>query len=253
MRSASIAEWIVSRFTSKKRATSAVGDLVELEPQKGRLWFWISLARVVLSLSWRRVLAFVAAFYAGNWALRGFVAVSGIHAQHRPPEHFWTPLIVMLSLVGMFLWMLLIYAAIRYGTQNRVTQLAFASTGLVMAVILFWWQPVILLACLALSIWMMSVLILKAEYRKAALVILASVVTGFGAYVLTAYLVARYMRFVYFGPMGDKELQEHPSVMWLGFCMMFITTWMVTTACSRMHHWLLRNKPLDEEIEEGVA
>jgi hypothetical protein len=244
---------MVARFTSKKRAAAVVGDLAELEPQKGLLWFWASTARVVLSLSWRRVLAFIAAFYGGNWALRGFVAASGIYAQHRPPEHFWMALVTVLSLAGMFLCMLLFYTALRYGTQNRVTQLALTWTGLVTAVIFLWWQPVILLACVALSIWLMSLAILKTEYRKAALVILVSVATGFGGFLLTAYLDARYTRFIYSGPIGSKELQEHPSVVWLGFCMMFITTWLVTTACSHMHHWLLRDKLLDEEVEEGVA
>ncbi len=62
MHSASIAEWIVGRFTSGKRAASIVGDLLELESQNGALWFWLSLARVVLALAWRWPLAFVAAF-----------------------------------------------------------------------------------------------------------------------------------------------------------------------------------------------
>src|SRR3981081_2060490 len=72
MHSSSIAEWIVARFTDKQRAVSMVADLVELEPQKGPLWFWLSLIRVVISLAWRRSLAFIVAPYAGcgcweNW------------------------------------------------------------------------------------------------------------------------------------------------------------------------------------------
>lgn len=252
MRSASIAEWIVGRFTSKERTVAIVGDLFELQPEKGVLWFWASLAGVVFSLFWRRALAFMGALYAGNWALRGFVSASGIHAQHRPPEHLWMPLISILSFAGIFLWTVLMYAAIRYGTQDRVTQLALASTGLVTMVIFFWWQPVILIACIALGIWVTSVSILKSEYRKVGLVILVAVTTGFASYVLRAYLTIRYMRFVYFGPMGDRELHAHSSVMWLGFFMTLVTTWMTTAACSRMHHWLIRDKPLDEETE-GLA
>jgi hypothetical protein len=69
MHSSSIAEWIVARFTDKQRAASMVGDLVELEPQKGPPWFWFSLVRVVISLAWRRCLAFIVAPYAGLWML----------------------------------------------------------------------------------------------------------------------------------------------------------------------------------------
>lgn len=180
MPSASIAEWIVGRFTSKKRATSVVGDLVELQPQKGLLWFWASLARIVVSLSWRRILGFVAAyFFVAACYLRGW-GFGGKYGPDRPPEHLWrptiallslfgtlwTPLISVLSFVGIFLWMTLIYAAIRYGTQDRVTQLSLASTGLITAVVFYWWQPVILYVCLCLSLCVAAVSILKTNIVK---------------------------------------------------------------------------------------
>jgi hypothetical protein len=71
MHSAVIAEWIVGRFTAKKRAASIVGDLLELEPQNGRWWFWLSLARIVTSLAWRPSVAFLAALCAYPTALSG--------------------------------------------------------------------------------------------------------------------------------------------------------------------------------------
>jgi hypothetical protein len=102
MHSASIAEWIVARFTSEKRAASIVGDLLELKPQKGPLWFWISLARVIVALGWRRPLASIAAFYAASWAFGGFqMAIWGIHAQHRPPDP-WIGVFGVLSTAGPF-------------------------------------------------------------------------------------------------------------------------------------------------------
>ena len=56
MRSASFAEWIIARFTTKARASSIIGDLLEAVPEKGNLWFWLSVAGVFFSLTWRPAL-----------------------------------------------------------------------------------------------------------------------------------------------------------------------------------------------------
>ena len=248
MHSASIAEWIVGRFTSEKRAAAIVGDLLELKPQKGIFWFWLSLARVVLAHAWRRPLAFLAAFYAGAWALGAFqMAIFGIHAQHRPPEHPWIPVFIVLSAADTFLLLLLVYAAIRYGFRDRVTQFALALTGLATAIIYYWWLPAILIACIALSICVVVASILSSERRRAALVVLVVVVVGFGGGLLAIYLAGQYQHFVYPGLMGSREMREHPSVLWVGFCMLLTAAWMMTTACSRMHDRLMRKQSSDFE------
>jgi hypothetical protein len=252
MRSASIPEWIVGRFTSGKRAACIVGDLLELESQNGALWFWLSLAQVVLALAWRRPLAFVAAFYAGAWAIGGFqMAIAGVHAQHRPPEYPWMPVFMMLCATATILLFLLVYAAIRYGFRDRVTQLALAFTGLATAVIYFWWLRAILVACIALSIYVVAASILSGERRRAAMVLLVVLVVGFGGGLPAMYLATQYQHFVYPGPMGDRELREHPSVLWMGFCMQLMWTWMMTAACSRMHYWRMGNQSLDSEIQRN--
>jgi hypothetical protein len=62
-----------------------VGDLLELEPHKGPLWFWLSFVRVVISLAWRRSLAFIVAPYAGLWILGKLVlAVQNSYLRHAP-------------------------------------------------------------------------------------------------------------------------------------------------------------------------
>jgi hypothetical protein len=189
MHSASIAEWIVTRFTSEKRAASIVGDLLELKPQKGPWWFWLSAAGIVFALVWRRPLAFITAFYAGAWAIGGFqTAIAGVHAQHRPPEFPWMHVFTVLSAAGTILLFLLVYAAIRYGFRDRVTQIALALTGLATALIYYWWQPAVLVACAALSIGVVVVSILSSERRRAALVLLVVVVAGFGGGLLAMYL-----------------------------------------------------------------
>jgi hypothetical protein len=252
MHSASIAEWIIARFTSAKRAASIVGDLLELKPQKGPLWFWLSAVRVVIALVWRRPLAFIAAFYVGAWALGGFqIAIAGVHMQHRPPQHLWMPVLTALSAAATILLFLLVYAAIRYGFRDRVTQIALALTGLATVVIYYWWQPAVLVACAALNSGVVVASILSSERRRAALVLLAVVVVGFGGGLLAMYLDTQYQHFVYPGLVGGRELREHPSLLWMDFCLLLLAAWMMTTACSRMHNWLMgnRNPLIDPETE----
>jgi uncharacterized membrane protein len=93
--------------------------------------------------------------------------------------------------------------------------------------------------------------VLNIERRRAALVLLVVVVAGFGGGLLAMYLGTQYQHFVYPGLMGDRELREHPSVLWMDFCMLLMSAWMITTVCSRMHNWLIGNQSIDSEIERN--
>lgn len=55
MRSIHIAEWILALVTSRDRAASTVGDLVEEAATRGAFWFWPSVLRIAASLLWRDV------------------------------------------------------------------------------------------------------------------------------------------------------------------------------------------------------
>src|SRR5271168_2441253 len=150
MHNASVAEWIVARFTTRKRAASMVGDLLELQAQKGQLWFWLSLARVVLALAWRRQLAFVAAFMFGAGACSGLqvtesMGIAALGAGQLPWMNlFWVFLYI--------LWFVAVYTVIRYGLRDRVAQLALALTVVTIPVVRYGPQRAILTACLGLSL-----------------------------------------------------------------------------------------------------
>jgi hypothetical protein len=77
------------------------------------------------------------------------------------------------------------------------------------------------------------------------------VVVGFGGGLLAIYLGGQYQHFVYPGPMGDREMREHPSVGWMFFCSLLMAAWMITTACSRMHNWLMGNQSIDADIQRN--
>ena len=53
MRNAHIAEWILGLVTSRDRAASTVGDLVEESGPRGRVRFWSGILRIAAALLWR--------------------------------------------------------------------------------------------------------------------------------------------------------------------------------------------------------
>ncbi len=282
MRSAAIAEWIaewmVRRCTTEKRAAAIVGDLLELKPQKGILWFWLSLARVLISLAWRRPLAFVAAFAFGGWACSGLQTTESMGIRgllsHRIP---WMNLLFVFVYILWFVW---VYATIRYGLRDQVALLALALagpitavtcfgrqpavlfvliyaairhalrgqkahhalaltlTGIVTAVIYYGRQPVILVTCIVVSVGIVAASILSREGRGATLAVLAVEVVGFGGGLAAMYLASQYLNFVVPMPREGFEIQAHASVRWMYLSMIFATAWLMATACSRTHDWM---------------
>jgi len=53
MRNTHLAEWVLSLVTSRERAVSTVGDLLEEAETRGALWFWASVGWTAWSLAWR--------------------------------------------------------------------------------------------------------------------------------------------------------------------------------------------------------
>jgi hypothetical protein len=246
MHSVSTAEWIVARFAGKKQAASIVGDLLEVKPQKGTYWFWFSLAGVVLSLAWRRPVAFVAAICTFFAACGGSFLLQSLHLRFMVPDYPWRNVWGVLFLVSNGLWLTLVYAAIRFGVRDRVTQISLALAPLTTAGLYFWSRPAILLASITLIACVVAASILRSERRRAALVLLVVLMAGCGVFLLTDGVATLYRHFMYPGLAGDSEMQRHPGLLWIEFCMLFLMTpWMMTSACSRMHRWLLRNPSLD--------
>ena len=244
MHSSTIAEWILGRFTSETRATSIVGDLLELEPQNGVVWFWLSILRIVFALAWKRPVAFIAAFYAGFWPYIGLPMVHvGVLARHQPTK-FWTTL-VLLRLVGTLPWILSIYTTVLYGLRDRLTQIALVSAVCISTVFYFWWQPVILAASALSSLLSVMASILNSERRRAGFVFLVAVIIGDIVGPLSVFLAMQYASFIYFGPMSDGGMRDRPSATWVFFAALVITAWTSTSICSYLHRRLLESKTPD--------
>ena len=150
-----------------------VGDLLELEPHKGPLWFWLSFVRVVISLAWRRSLAFIVAPYAGLWILGKLVlALQNSYLRHAPSGTWGVPAnLSSLPLAGAFFWMMLLYMAIRYGVNDRVTHLVLAFAGMITAVVYAWGPPIALAICIVLGLCVLTASAIGREYRRAAMVL----------------------------------------------------------------------------------
>jgi hypothetical protein len=244
MRTASTAEWILCRVTTKERAASMVGDLVEIEKQKGLLWFWLSIARIALSLYWRRPLAFVAAVYAQLWIFNRFsVEIWGIDSPHRMA--YSTSFCRAINGAGIILWIVLSYAAIRYGFRDRLTQLAMGLTGVVTLFIYFWWLPVAAAICAVLFGLIVVVSVLNRDRRNAAMVLLVTVPVGLAGGLLVMFLGSACPLIFYLIPKGDGRLQEFIYVYYMAFLVFFMTPWVTTAACSRMHNWMIRSQSLE--------
>jgi len=249
VRNVAVAEWIVSRFTSKKRAAAIVGDLLELATQKGRLWFWFSLAGIVVSLAWRRLLAFAAALCVYLAAFSASFWVTYRHHRFTIPDQHWRTVWGVIFLASNCLWFILVYAAIRYGVRDRVTQLLLALSLLIAAGLYCWERPTILLACIALTTCVLAAAASNNKLRR-GLLVLAVLMVNAGIFLLTANLIALWQRFLHPAPMGNGGMQPPLAVPCVEFCMMFlIAPFAMTSAYSHMHNWLIRNASRDSETQ----
>jgi len=175
------------------------------------------------------------------------MAIMGVNTQHRPPEYPWMPVFDILIFTGSTMWALLVYAALRYGFRDRVARMALVWAGLVTTVIYFWWQPVVLGLCIAAVLLVAALPVIHSSYGKSPLIVLACAALGATARFLAIFPVMAYQHFLYRGPWGDREIQQHPSLGWASICMTALSLWLATTAWSRTHDRLTRSKSFNLE------
>jgi hypothetical protein len=243
MRSEFVAEWILARLTTRSRAASIIGDLLENRSEKGTLWFWRSFAGIVLAVAWRRPLAFVAAFFLGLHALGALqMPIYGVDAAHRPPEA-WMPVFWVLSGLGMALWMAAPYAAIRFGLRDSFAQIALVFGGLVTIIIFYWWIPAVSSSCLILALSLITASMFVARRRRALLALAVTTAFGFGGGLLSFYLAGLYQKHLYPGPVAEINSNV------INWSVPLLATWILTTGCSLAHHLFLRHDPGQPEAD----
>ena len=189
MRSASIAEWILGRFTSRSRAASTVGDLLEASDHKGIVWFWLSAVPVLLSLAWRGCLAFSAAFCFGLFFYELLPGIFfGISETHRPP-HGWIALFDLVCAAGILLSFGMAYTTIRYGLKDPFTLQIVTAWGLACVFSIYWWMPIVRAACLLLGVSMFVYSLISAPRRRALMALVVALGLSFAGAALFSWYV----------------------------------------------------------------
>lgn len=250
MRSHAVAEWVVGRFTNKSRAASIFGDLEELKPQKGRLWFWLSFVRVVFSLAWRRPIAFIAAVLAFFvWASGEASLVMPIWRSHayKLPAHSWIFAHQVLFIVGAILLMVFMYSAIRFGFRDGLTRLALVLTPIVLAADIYCWsRSAVLAVFIVAGILVATAYIANKQRLREVVAFTIVIVVGLAGWMLVSRLSSLFLHHLGYGR------PVPPSADWIllsiSLCEFVLTTLVVTIACSWTHGWLMRAHRLESEI-----
>jgi len=121
-------EWVLSCFTTRDRAISILGDLLEVAESNGRLWFWTSFARVFFSLAWRKPTALLVAYAIGGTIFAFLTNADplwneiGFKVEPSGPIATVAVMIVIPSAVA--LWFLAPYSVLRFGLHDQFTQIA---------------------------------------------------------------------------------------------------------------------------------
>jgi hypothetical protein len=129
MRTEAMAERVLAWFVGRVRAASVMGDLAEARTEAGRgaRWFWWSYADILFAAAWRPVAAFLVVsagyWYGGKYLVGGIVFAQGGSVA--------ASFVEVTAMVGAFAAFVFLFAAIRYGLNDRMTRLAlgFAVIG----------------------------------------------------------------------------------------------------------------------------
>lgn len=240
MRDALWAEWLIARFTERNRASCIVGDILESNSDRGVFWFWLRVVEIILSLNWRPLAAFLAAFLC-LCSLRAlpmpiFAPLDGGPPGDQPPEA-WRSLFAILVWLGVLLWVVTPYSLIRYGLRDNLGQLAFAFCVPITLTIFFYRST----ACVALSsatgLAIFSFSLTFARWRRALLALVAALVVGYGGIRALIYL-ADFCR--------DHAFLSASLTSDINGALPFFGAAVLTFACSWMHQSLLQRRALAE-------
>lgn len=235
MPNAAAAEWLIARFTDRSRASAIVGDLLEVTPPNSTPQFWLSVAGVVLSLTWRRLAGFAAALscmYLLNALSMPPQTVANRFLAHKLPDA-WTPFLLLLVVIVEALWMAAPYAVIRYGLHDRFTQVTLVLCIPFTLISSFWFVPAVLFASLGIVAVILLGFILFAEGRRAILTLAIAAALGYVGFRSTIYLSERYLELA--PPSVTRTIVVRGSLpFWVAL--------IFTMACSWAHYFLLQSE-----------
>lgn len=140
MHKAPIAEWLLTHVSTSQRASEVVGDL--LEQKTSLIQFWLTIARILVALTWRWIFG---AFLAG---LSGFVVLAPYSLLVKPRWNLTHPHYEPWMLWAMYLAAAAVcfgtntgLAVSRYGFRDRLTWMSAAIWAILIACACCAWMP----------------------------------------------------------------------------------------------------------------
>jgi hypothetical protein len=233
MPNATLAEWLIARFVERSRASSIVGDLLEVTAERGSFSFWLSVGGVVLSLTWRHLTAFGAAllclYLIRTLEMPPHGPAYRIFVAHKPPNE-WAQFFAFLALIADFLLMATPYAVICYGFRDRFAQLAVALCIPFTVIFFFWSVSAAAFTSLAFAVVVLLVSVSFPQGRRAFLALTIAITIGYVGLRLTIYLSERYLELA--PPSVTRTVVVHDALP-------FFAALILVTACAWTHRILL--------------
>jgi hypothetical protein len=241
MPNAFFAEWLIARFIDPSRAAAVVGDLLEVGSEQGPVWFWSSVAGVVLSLTWRRLVAFTTAYLCLSLLDALSMAYLRLRGAH-PPPHAWAPIFAFVGMLGWVSSAAAPYAVIRYGFRDEFTRLLLALLSLFTTLIFCWRIPVVAFTVSIVFTAVVIAFFVSRRRRKTLLAAILALGAGYCGWQLIWYLWPWYLHLV---PLSARGYSLSTGALPLLFVAI------QAAACGWMHQLLLRGDQRGPETQPG--
>jgi hypothetical protein len=245
MRSESFAERIIVNFTTQARAASIIGDLLEAVPQKGKLWFWLSVTRVVFSLTWRRPVAYAVAIGAVLCWVRSYRFTVFARPSVLILRPQWISLYVYVFRANALLSVGLAYTAIVYGFKDSFVRRIAAVWILFQTLIFFGTTPAVAVTCGLLGACALAYSLISATGRKGLLALAVTAALLFGWIMLGVPFLAMLFGGAHAGWVAlvmDSGPYLSPSMRMI---FQLVGLFALTLIYSRVHHMFFENNSRD--------
>ena len=174
---ARLAEWLLTRVTTRQRASAITGDLLEQHPDADSLIFWLTVTRLFFALGSRILLAPL--FAVCSFAIPMVAFRLSADAWHHVPHHFdpWMRVAAILMIASMFLWTVPALALVRFGRRDPVTIITFPLALLLTLSSTFAWLPFAFYSVIAIFTLSILALCLHRTWRRSLLCIVGTAAT----------------------------------------------------------------------------
>src|SRR5215469_3905063 len=196
MPNAALAEWLIARFTDGSRAASAVGDLLELAPERGSFWFWWCIARIILSFTWRRLLAFAVACLSLAFVHTLWFRVLLFPLSVTLDAHNSGYFAGSFANFSAFVAEAAVYFAICYGLRDELTRLLFMLFAVSSTAMFSWRIPELVFANLLAIVIIVILSTVSPRRRRALLAAALALGIGFCGFKFILYLWPWYLHMV---------------------------------------------------------